>query len=93
MDARKAQCTWMCSLRVPVDEMILKIAQQPAGHPQGRIAAKNPFASFWGFQKGVVVPWNGIETRHGCQARITSRKDQVRKKNQKEKLTKLYTAH
>ena len=44
----------MCDQRVPVDDMILKIA---AGNPQGRISAKKTFEYFSSFEKYFVVPW------------------------------------
>jgi len=44
----RAQLTARAHLRVPVvDEMILKLV---AGNPQGRIAAKKPFAYFASLQ-------------------------------------------
>jgi len=55
----------MCDQRGPVDDMILKIA---AGNPQGRLWAKETFEYFSSFEKYFVVPWNGIEKRHGWQA-------------------------
>ena len=63
--ARKAQPHRMCDLRGLVDEEILKIA---AGNPKGRLWAKSAFGSFSRHEKGLVVPWNGIETRQGWQA-------------------------
>jgi len=41
--ARKALPHRMCDQRVPVDDMILKIA---AGNPQGRLSAKGAFGYF-----------------------------------------------
>ena len=41
--ARRALPHRMCDQRVPVDDMILKIA---AGNPQGRISAKSAFGYF-----------------------------------------------
>ena len=69
----------MCDQHVPVDEMILKIA---AGNPQGRLWAKETFEYFSSFEKYFVVPWNGIEKRHGWQAQRTSTED---KQEQQEK--------
>ena len=53
---------------MPVDDMILKIAE---GNPQGRLSAKKTFEYFSSFEKYFVVPWNGIETRQGWQAQRT----------------------
>ena len=63
--ARRALPHRMCDQRVPVDDMILKIA---AGNPKGRLSAKKTFEYFSSFEKYFVVPWNGIEKRHGWQA-------------------------
>jgi len=48
--ARKAQRTWMCDLRGPVDDDILKIA---AGNPKGLLAAKSAFGYFSRFSKSL----------------------------------------
>ena len=66
--ARKALAHRKCDQREPVDEIILKIA---AGNPQGRLWAKMTFEYFSSFEKYFVVPWNGIEKRHGWQAKRT----------------------
>jgi len=63
--ARRALPHRMCDQRGPVDDMILKIAE---GNPQGRLWAKETFEYFSSFEKYFVVPWNGIEKRHGWQA-------------------------
>ena len=75
--ARKALPHRRCDQRVPVDDMILKIA---AGNPQGRISAKKTFEYFSSFEKYFVVPWNGIEKSQGWQAQRTSqnKSEQVR---------------
>ena len=70
--ARKALAHRKCDQRVPVDEIILKIAE---GNPQGRLWAKETFEYFSSFEKYFVVPWNGIETRHGWQARRIRQRD------------------
>ena len=46
--ARKALAHRKCDQRVPVDEIILKIA---AGNPQGRLSAKETFDYFSSFEK------------------------------------------
>ena len=46
--ARKALAHRKCDQRVPVDDMILKIA---AGNPQGRLSAKKTFDYFSSFEK------------------------------------------
>ena len=43
-------------------------------HPQGNEVAKKRFAYFSAFEKSVVVPGTGIETRHGCHARASNNK-------------------
>ena len=68
--ARKALAHRKCDQRVPVDEIILKIA---VGNPQGRLWAKKTFEYFSSFEKYFVVPWNGIEKRHGWQAKRTGK--------------------
>ena len=70
--ARKALAHRRCDQRVPVDEVILKIA---AGNPQGRLSAKKTFEYFSSFEKYFVVPWNGIEKSQGWQAQRTSKRD------------------
>jgi len=65
MDARKAQRTWMCILRVPVDDDVLKIA---VGNPKGKLAAKRRFSL-------VFAP-----SKHGMDAKPEEQDRATRKK-------------
>ena len=80
--ARRALPHRMCDQRVPVDDMILKIA---AGNPQGRISAKKTFEYFSSFEKYFVVPWmaskNAMDGKYRGQARATSKKNKKKQKD------------